>query len=55
MLGNQQQRRHRGLPFIGVFRFGQFGDEKSGIAERNERFSARQRNRNRRTVDPTTD
>ena len=32
---DQQQRFHRGLPFIGiVFRFWQFGDVLGGIAER---------------------
>jgi hypothetical protein len=34
MLGNQQQRFHRGLPFFGiVFGLGQFGDVEGGVAE----------------------
>jgi hypothetical protein len=41
---DQQQRFHRGLPFVGiVFRFRQFGDVLGGIAQRDQRLlSARQ-------------
>jgi hypothetical protein len=35
MLGNQQQRLHRGQPFFGVvFGLRQFGDVFSGVAQR---------------------
>ena len=40
---NQHQRLHCGLPFIGVpLRFRQLDDELRGVAERDERLSARQ-------------
>jgi hypothetical protein len=44
---DQQQRFHRGLPFVGiVFRFRQFGDVLGGIAQRDQRLlSARQYDR----------
>jgi hypothetical protein len=44
---DQQQRFHRGLPFVGiVFRFRQFGDVLGGIAQRAQRLlSARQYDR----------
>jgi hypothetical protein len=36
---DQQQRFHRGLPFVGiVFRFRQFGDVLGGIAQRDQRL-----------------
>jgi hypothetical protein len=35
LLGDQQERFHRGLPFVGiVFGLGQFGDVLGGIAQR---------------------
>ena len=37
MLGNQQQRLHRDLPFFGiVFCLGQLGDVEGGVAERDQ-------------------
>jgi hypothetical protein len=44
---DQQQRFHRGLPFVGiVFRFRQFSDVLGGIAQRAQRLlSARQYDR----------
>jgi hypothetical protein len=44
---DQQQRFHRGLPFVGiVFRFWQFGDVLRGVSERDQRLlSTRQHDR----------
>jgi len=43
MLGNQYQRLHRGLPFVGiVLGLGQLGDVERGVAERDQRLAARQ-------------
>jgi hypothetical protein len=40
LLGDQQERFHHGLPFIGiVFRFRQFGDVLGGIAQRAQGFA----------------
>jgi hypothetical protein len=43
MLCNQQKSLHRGLPFFGIgFCFEKFGDVLRRVAERDQRFSARQ-------------
>ena len=43
---DQQQRFHRGLPFVGiVFGLGQFGDVRGGVTERDHRFPAGHRDR----------
>ena len=54
MLCDQQQRFHRGLPFIGVvFGFRQFGDVLGGIAQRAQRLlSARQYDRIKKLLIP---
>ncbi|HTE96364.1 MAG TPA: hypothetical protein VK678_23090 [Bradyrhizobium sp.] len=51
---DQQQRFHRGLPFVGiVFRFRQFGDVLGGIAQRAQRLlSARQYDRIKKPLVP---
>ena len=39
MFCDQQQRFHRGLPFVGiVFGLGQFGDVRGGVTERDHWF-----------------
>jgi len=43
---DQQQRFHRGLPFVGiVFGHGQLGDVRGDVTERDQRFPARRRDR----------
>jgi hypothetical protein len=46
MFNNQQKRLHRGLPFVGVvFRLRQLGYVSSGVLQRDELATARQRYR----------
>ena len=53
MFSNQHERLHRGLPFIGiVFFLGQLHDLLGGIAERDQRFPARQLDRIEKSLIP---
>jgi len=53
MLGDQQQRLHRGLPSGGiVFCLGQFGDVERSVAEGEQRFPARYDNRIKKLLMP---
>jgi hypothetical protein len=53
MLGNQQQRFHRGLPFVGVvFALGQAGDVACRVAEGDQLFAVRQYDRIEKSLIP---
>ena len=56
MFRNQQERRHCGLPFFGiVLLFRQLGDVERGVAERDQRFPSRQRDRIEKFLAPSHD
>jgi hypothetical protein len=56
MFYDQQQRLHRGLPFVGVVLcLGQFGDLERGVAERHQRFPTLQRGRVEKPLIPIHD
>jgi hypothetical protein len=56
MFYDQQQRLHRGLPFVGVVLcLGQFGDLERGVAERHQRFPTLQHDRVEKPLIPIHD
>jgi hypothetical protein len=53
MLGDQQQRLHRGQPFFGVvFGLGQLGDVEGGVAQGDQLLAVRQFDRFEKSLIP---